>query len=197
MIGQQLPLKILARLVAAQQPPPLPDNSPLNQFVGPTEESTWTDTITVTIAPNGQYYTPYVKRIGSASDWGAGAGTNVDVTSRPGSIILAANQTSGSLVSPSQQIPYVVSSGATMTVSWNDQNFSVTSDMIQIRWSSDGVSWGAWSMPLINEDAVTVSNLYYQFLITLSTSNSALSPQFNTIIVRMANWTLWGGMSWK
>lgn len=193
--GLNLPIKVLARLVAAEQPPPLPDNSPLNQFVGPNDTATWTDSITVTLAPNGRYYTPYTSRIGGQGDWQSGTATNVSTTLAPGSIVLAANQTTGNLITPSRQIPFVPS-GAQMTVTWDSYLFSGTSVTVQIRWSSDGVSWGPWSAPLTSGGAVAVSASWYQFLVTLTTNNVALSPRVNTLTITMPNAAIWGGMLW-
>jgi len=138
----------------------------------------------------------------AAGSWRVATLTQVDALTRAGSIILAKNGTpyyaSGTAQTPAIDLsPAAAVPGATLTVQWSEcLPVAAVSASVQVRFSADGTTWGAWQA-VTQGQVLTSIERYVQALVTLATTDTAQTPQFNWLRLAVATPAKWNGSEWQ
>lgn len=138
----------------------------------------------------------------AAGSWRVATLTQTDALARAGSLILAKNGTpyyaSGTAQTPTIDLtPAAAIPGASLTVQWSEcLPVASVSATVQLRFSVDGATWGAWQ-PVTQGQALTAIERYAQALVTLTTSDTAQTPQFNWLRLAVATPAKWDASEWQ
>ncbi len=136
----------------------------------------------------------------SASDWTNATLSSTDAATRPGSVILASTSgtydTSGTATTPALEFGVsATQSGNTITPSWYAFTPTGTTVSVSARFSSDGITWGSYEA-LTSGTAVAAAGRYVQVQVTLSTTSTAVTPQFNNLQLLLTTSSDWGAGQW-
>lgn len=168
-------------------PSGLPSNLILQQFVAPDETTTVTDTVTATSTAVAAMVYGGLVEFGSAADWQASTLSYTDATSRPGSVVLynvgGVYSTDGTAQTAAIELlgGAALPAGTVVTFYFEDHNAtSATADSLQVRFSSDGTTWGAWQAAT-NGAVLTNPLAYAQVLVTLTSTDNTRTGQVNCL----------------
>ncbi len=188
--------QLLQNAMARAYPSPLPSNQILTEIASPDDPTALGDALTLSVVDETSLVYGALVEFGGSADWTAAAMVNTSATLAPGSVVLAAGQTSGTATTAAIDLTVAVVIGASLTVYVNDlEPFAGTATAYQIRFSADGATWGAWQA-LANGDTFTALLRYAQVQATLTSTTAGLTPQVNTLTFSVASPARWGRGEW-
>lgn len=171
----------------------------LDWELSPSDQVVLSDSLTYSVTTNGPAYYSWSGAVTygyNSGDWSSATLTNADATTRPGSVILASGQTSGTAVTPALDLgPVGDSTGNTLTPTWSAYTDGSTSVSLQIRFSSDGTSWGSYQSLTSGTPITTIPDIYAQVSISLSGTTSD-TPQFNNLRLLLTTKAKYGASQW-
>lgn len=190
----------LLRQVTKKQNIPAPDDSTILQLGQyPTDTATGSDTVTTTVTDVSGFVWSGIVAFGTASDWQSCALSSASATQWQGSVVLAKSagtySLSGTATTPTIDLTNAAKAqGATVTLDTDEVLVDGTvSASKQIRFSSDGVTWGAWQAVTANMTPLRYCQVYVQ----LSSTNGVNTPQVSRLRLLVRAPQNWGTGTWR